>query len=35
LKILLEEHREFDIETHITFVDFRNAFDRTNRRNSL
>jgi hypothetical protein len=31
MKILLEKHREFNMETHIAFVDLKKAFDRINR----
>jgi hypothetical protein len=31
MKILLEEHREVDVETRITFVDQKNAFSIFNR----
>jgi hypothetical protein len=31
IKILLEKHREFNMEIHIAFVDLRKAFNRVNR----
>jgi hypothetical protein len=31
MKILLDKHREFNMETHIAFVDLKKAFDRVNR----
>jgi hypothetical protein len=31
MKILLEKHREFNMETHIAFVDLKKAFDKINR----
>jgi hypothetical protein len=34
LTILVKKHREF-IETHIAFVDFKEAFDRVSRRKLL
>jgi hypothetical protein len=35
MKILIEKHREFNMETHIAFVDFKKAFDRINRKELL
>jgi len=35
LKILVEKHREFNIQMHIAFVDFKIAFDRVNTRKLL
>lgn len=35
MKILIEKHREFNIETHIAFVDFQKAFDKVNRNQLL
>jgi hypothetical protein len=31
LKIIIEEHREFNIETHLAFIDYQKAFDKINR----
>jgi sorting nexin-29 len=31
VKILIGKHREFNMETHIAFVDFKKAFDQVNR----
>jgi sorting nexin-29 len=35
MKILIEKHSEFNMETHIAFVDFKKAFDRVNRKELL
>ncbi|KAJ4428526.1 hypothetical protein ANN_24570 [Periplaneta americana] len=35
MQILIEKHREFNIETHLAFIDFRKAFDKVNRRYKL
>jgi hypothetical protein len=35
VKILIEKHREFNMETHIAFVDFKKAFDQVNRKELL
>ena len=35
MKILIEKHREFNIETHIAFVDFKKAFDRADQNKLL
>jgi hypothetical protein len=31
LKLIIVKHREFNIETHLAFIDFKNAFDKVNR----
>jgi hypothetical protein len=31
LKIIIEEHREFNIETHLAFIDYKKAFHKVNR----
>jgi hypothetical protein len=31
LKLITEKHREFNIETHLAFIDFKKAFDKLNR----
>jgi hypothetical protein len=31
LKIIIEKHREFNIETHLAFIDYKKAFDNVNR----
>jgi hypothetical protein len=31
LKIIIEKHREFDIETHLAFIDYKKAFDKVNK----
>jgi hypothetical protein len=35
MKILIEKHHEFNMETHIAFVDFKKAFHRVNRKELL
>ncbi|KAJ4448741.1 hypothetical protein ANN_00132 [Periplaneta americana] len=35
MKLLLEKHKEFNIETHMAFVDFKKAFDKVDRSRSL
>jgi hypothetical protein len=35
MKILIEKHREFSMEAHIAFVDFKKAFNRVNRKELL
>jgi hypothetical protein len=35
MKILIEKHHEFNMETHIAFVDFKKAFDRVNHKELL
>jgi hypothetical protein len=35
MKILIEKHCEFNMETHIAFVDFKKAFNRINRKELL
>jgi hypothetical protein len=35
MKILIEKHREFSMETHIAFVDFKKAFNQVNRKELL
>jgi hypothetical protein len=31
LKIIIQKHREFNIETHLAFIDYKKAFDKVNR----
>jgi TusA-related sulfurtransferase len=31
LRIIIQKHREFGIETHFTFIDYKKAFDKVNR----
>jgi hypothetical protein len=31
LKIIIEKHREFNIENHLAFTDYKKAFDKVNR----
>jgi sorting nexin-29 len=35
LKILIEKHREFNVETHLAFIDLEKAFDKVNRNKLL
>ncbi|KAJ4425543.1 hypothetical protein ANN_27737 [Periplaneta americana] len=35
LKLLVEKHREFNLETHMAFIDFKKAFDKVNRNKLL
>ena len=30
LKLLIEKHREFNLGTHLAFIDFKKAFDKVN-----
>jgi hypothetical protein len=32
LKLIIEKHREFNIETHLAFVDFKKTFHKVNRK---
>jgi hypothetical protein len=31
LKVIIEKHREFNIETHLAFIDYKKSFDKVNR----
>jgi hypothetical protein len=31
LKLIIEKHRQFNIKTHLAFIDFKKAFDKVNR----
>jgi aromatic ring-opening dioxygenase LigB subunit len=31
LKIIIEKHREFNIESHLAFINYKEAFDKVNR----
>jgi TusA-related sulfurtransferase len=31
LKIIIQKHREFNIETHLAFIDYKKAYDIVNR----
>jgi dTDP-4-amino-4,6-dideoxygalactose transaminase len=31
LKLIIEKHKEFNIKTHLAFIDFKKAFDKVNR----
>jgi hypothetical protein len=35
LKLIIEKHREFNIETHLALIDFEKAFDNINRNTLL
>jgi hypothetical protein len=35
LKLIIEKHREFNIETHLAFIDYEKAFDDVNRNTLL
>jgi sorting nexin-29 len=35
LNLIIEKHREFNIETHLAFIDFEKAFDNVNRNTLL
>ena len=35
MKLLIEKHREFNVETHIAFIDFQKVFDKVNRNRLL
>jgi hypothetical protein len=31
MEIIIQKHREFNIETHLAFIDYKKAFDNVNR----